>query len=147
MTTLAENKRAGFDYEILEKMEAGIVLNGQETKSIRAGQASLGGAFVTVKNNELWLTNMNVAPWQPKNISHNYDEARPRKLLMHKNEIASLIGKIKTRGLTALPLRLYTHHGKIKVEIGVVKYRKKHDKRELIKKRDAQRDIARTLAE
>ena len=145
MTTLAENKRAHFDYEILETLEAGIVLNGQEVKSIKAGHASLGGAFVTIKGNELWLTNTNIAPWQPKNAPHDYDDTRPRKLLAHKEEISSLIGKIKTHGLTAVPLRLYSQHGKIKVEIGVAKYRKKHDKRELIKKRDVEREIERTL--
>ncbi len=145
MQTFAENKKAHFDYEILETLEVGIVLNGQETKSIREGRASLTGAFVTIKDNELWLTNMTVPPWQPKNVFKNYNDTRPRKLLAHREQIASLIGKIKTKGLTALPLRLYTQHGKIKVEIGVAKYRKKHDKRELIKKRDIEREIERSL--
>lgn len=145
MITLVENKKAAFDYEILETLEAGIVLTGQEVKSVREGRVSLMGSFVTIKNSELWLTNATIPAWQPKNAPHDYGDTRPRKLLTHKEQIGSLIGKIKVKGLTVLPLRLYTQHGKIKVEIGVAKYRKKQDKREFIKKRDIEREIERTL--
>ncbi len=145
MPTFAEHKKARFDYDILETLEAGLVLSGQEVKSIKHGRASLLGAFVTIRGDELFVTNMNVPPWQIKNVSGEYNETRPRKLLLHRAEIAACIGKIKTHGLTVLPLRLYGEQGKIKVELGVAKYRKKHDKRELIKKRDVRRELDRTL--
>lgn len=145
MPTLAENRRARFEHETLDTIEAGLVLNGQEVKSIRAGRAHLTGAFVTVHGEELWLTNAAIPPWQMKNAPPDYDERRPRKLLVHRNEIASLIGRIKAQGLTAVPLTFYTRGRCIKVKIGIVRYRKKADRREVIKKREAEREVRRTL--
>src|SRR3989338_9057872 len=100
MPILAENRRARFDYTVIDTLQAGIVLNGQETKSALAGRANIRAAFVTVHNNELWLTNAAIPPWQVKNAPPEYVETRSRKLLCHKKEIASLIGKIKAEGLT-----------------------------------------------
>lgn len=145
MSTLAENKDARHLYDILETCEAGIALSGQEVKSAKAGRASLRGAFVTMKGEEAFLTNASIPPWQPKNAPPDYDPARSRKLLLRKAELRTLIGKIAQKGLTALPLKFYTKDGKIKVEIGLAKHRKLRDRREIIKKREAQRDIARTL--
>lgn len=152
MGILAENRRARFDYMVIDTLQAGIVLNGQETKSVFAGRANIGAAFVTVHNPstgsgqaELWLTNAAIPPWQVKNASTEYEETRSRKLLCHKKEIASLIGKIKAEGLTVVPLRLYTQGRRIKVELGIVRSRKKADKRELLKKREAERDVRRAL--
>jgi len=142
---LAENKRARFDYEILETLQGGLVLSGQEVKSIRAGRASLAGAFVTLKGGEAFLTNAAIPPWQPKNAPSDHNDTRPRKVLMQKRELAWLTGKLAERGLTAIPLRLYSAHGKIKVEIGIAKYRKRADKREVIKKREVEREIKRYL--
>lgn len=142
---LAENREASFRYEILERLEAGIVLSGQEVKSAKSGRINMRGAFVTMHGNEAYLTNAAIPPWQPKNAPSGYDEQRPRKLLLHKSELKSLTGKLAQKGLTAIPLRVYTKHGKIKIEIGVVKYKKIYDRRETIKKREAAREIARTL--
>lgn len=142
---VAQNKRARFDYEILETLQGGLVLSGQEVKSIRAGRASLAGSFVTMRGGEAFLTNTDVPPWQPKNAPENYNETRPRKVLLRKKELFWLFGKLSERGLTALPLKLYSVRGKIKVEIGIVKYRKKADKREVIKKREVEREIRRMI--
>lgn len=133
------------DYKILETLNAGIVLSGQEVKSIRAGRTNLKGAFVTVSGNELWLTNTGIPAWQVKNAPQDYDEQKPRKLLLRKNEIASLIGKIKAEGLTVIPLKLYNQGQRIKVEIGVARHIGKKDRREIIKKREAERDVRRSL--
>lgn len=145
MGVLAENRRARFDYEILETFEAGLELTGQEVKSIQGGRANLAGSFVTVHDNALWLTNVGIPPWQVKNAPPDYNEQRPRRLLLHRSEIATLIGKIQRQGLTVVPLKLYTRGRRIKVEIGVVRYRKKADQREMIKKREAEREIRRNL--
>lgn len=145
MTDLAVNRRARFDYDVLETIEAGIALSGSEVKSVRAGRAVLRGAFVTIRGNELYLTNATIPPWQPRNTAAEYNETRPRKLLVHRQELSSLIGKMKAEGLTAIPLRLYTRNRRIKVEIGIVRHRKKRDQREAIKKRDAEREMQRHL--
>jgi len=145
MSHLAENKRAGFDYEILEKFEAGIVLIGTEVKSIKSGHMSLAGSYVVSKNNELYLINANVPPYQPKNAPKDYDPLRSRKILIQKSEIAHLADKVHERGLTLLPLNVYTKGGKIKLEFGLALGKKKIDKRERIKKRDTDREIERNL--
>ena len=145
MKPYAVNKKARFDYNILEKFQAGLVLQGHEVKAIKTNKASLKGSFVNLRNNELWLLNAHIAPYQPKNMSANYDPERSRKLLLQKSEIKSLIGKLKQKGLTLVPLKLYNSKGRIKLEFGIGKGRKKYDKRELIKKRQAKREIQRTL--
>lgn len=137
------NKRAYFDYQIFETYEAGIALLGFEVKSVRRGSMSLRASFVTIKDGGLWLTNAVISPYQPANTPTDYDPSRSRRLLLHKKEIMHLIGKLKQRGLTMVPLRVYTKHNKIKVEIGVVRGKKQYDKREVIKKRDAERELRR----
>jgi len=145
MKTLAKNKRAYFDYEILERFEAGIILIGQEVKSIKAGRISLAGSFVVLRNGEVFLIGANVPAWQPKNAPPDYNPERSRKLLLKKSEIKSLIGKSKQKGLTSIPLRVYTKRGKIKLEFAIAKGKKKVDKRETIKKREAERKIRQVL--
>lgn len=152
MKTLTENKKAYFDYEILEKLEAGIALIGQEVKSMKMGKISLAGAYVVLRNNEAFLIGSKIPPYQPKNAPADYDAERLRKLLLKKSEIKYLIGKTKQKGLTLIPLRVYIKNGKrssgrIKLEFAIAKGRKKFDKRELIKKKEAEREIRRALKE
>ncbi|MDD4990261.1 MAG: SsrA-binding protein SmpB [Candidatus Pacebacteria bacterium] len=145
MQTLAENKKAFFDYEILEKYQAGIVLTGQEVKSIKGGRISLAGSFVVLKDSEVFLLNADVPPYQPNNLREEYNQKRSRKLLLQKSEINELIGKSRQKGLTMVPLRVYNHKSKIKVEFAIVKGKRKVDKREKIKNREADREIERTI--
>lgn len=139
------NKRAYFDYEILETFEAGLVLLGHEVKSIRVGKVSLAGSYVIVKNDEALLLNADISPYQPGNIPSGYDQHHTRKLLLKKAEIKELVGKTHKTGLTIVPLKLYNKKRTIKLLIGLAKHKKKHDKRESIKKRDVEREIGRTL--
>ena len=143
----AENRKAHFNYEILEKITAGIELLGFEVKAIKAGQMSLDGAYVVIRGNEAFLIGTSITPLQPKNIpaSFNYDERRNRKLLLTKKEINYLSGKEKQNGLTIVALSVYNIGRKIKVELGLAKGKKKSDKRESIKKRESDREIDRTL--
>lgn len=145
MKTLAENKKAYFDYEILEKFEAGMVLTGQEVKSIKYGRINLAGAHVIIRNEEAYLINANVPPYQPKNVPPDYDRTRARKLLLKKLEIQYLIGKSEQKGLTLVTLRVYTKKGKIKLEFAIGKRRKMTDKKELIRKRETEKDLRREL--
>lgn len=151
MKIISENKKAFFDYEILEKFEAGIFLIGQEVKSIKLGRINLMGSYVVLKqsakNPEVFLIGASVPPYQPKNAPADYDPQRSRKLLLTKQEIKYLIGKSAQKGLTIIPLKVYTNKGKIKIEIGIAKGRKKYDKKELIKKREVDREIKRTMNE
>jgi len=147
MKILAENKKAHFNFEILEKFEAGISLFGQEVKSLKAWGTNLAGTYVTIKGDEVFWVGANIPPWQPKNVGGNYNPQRDRKLLLKKSEIKYLIGKSKQKGLTLVPLRLYTKDGKIKLEFGLGKIRKKVEKKELIKKREIEREIQRALRE
>ncbi|MDI6778487.1 MAG: SsrA-binding protein SmpB [Patescibacteria group bacterium] len=145
MSVLAINKRANFDYDISEKYEAGLVLRGYEVKSVKTRHISLKGSFVTVKGNELYLTNANIPLYKHAGVIVNYNPTQPRKLLLHKAEISTLIGKSRAHGLTLVPIRVYTKRGLLKLEFGVGKGRKKHDKREVIKKRESDRKIERAL--
>ena len=142
---LAENPKARFDYEILETLEAGLVLQGQEVKAIRTGKASIKGSYVKIFNNEAYLLGAQIAPYQPGNTPKDYDPQRTRKLLLKKSELKYLLGKSQERGLTLIPLKIFDHHGLIKLEIGIGKGKKKYDKRESIKKRDTQRMIGRAM--
>ncbi len=142
MKILAENKKATQDYQILEKLEAGLVLEGHEVKAIRQGKISLAGSFIVPKGRELFLVGANVAPYQPANTPKGYVEDRARKLLLHKKEISYLIGKSREKGLTLLPLRVYTSGQRIKIEIAVAKGKKKRDRRQEIRKREAEKEIA-----
>jgi len=132
--TIAENRRAFFDYEMIEKFEAGLVLTGIEIKAVRAKRVDISAAYVRVISGEAWVVNM-VLNW-PDLV----DASRSRKLLLHQSEIDHLIGLSEQKGLTIIPLRTYFHRGKVKVEVGVGRGRKQHDKRELIKKRDFERE-------
>jgi SsrA-binding protein len=140
-----DNRQARFNYEILETHEAGIELLGTEVKSIRAGQANLQDAYALVRNGELVLLNMYVAPHQTTGKYFNHEPRRTRKLLMHKSEIRKLAGSVSQKGLTLVPLRLYLDKGWVKVAIAVVRAKKLHDKREDIRKREDQRDMARAM--
>lgn len=145
MATLAVNKRAIFDYQLLDKYEAGIVLTGGEVKSAKAGQCSLKGGFVTVKGGELYLTNASIPRYKLAGTEESYDPTRSRKLLLKKAEIKSLIGKMKTQGLTLVPISLYTKKRLIKLEFALARGKKKHDKRQDIAKKEARRNIDRSL--
>jgi SsrA-binding protein len=145
MSTLAVNKRAHFDYTISDKYEAGLMLTGQEVKSVKTGHISLKGSFVTVKGNELYLTNANIPLYQHAGNVANYDPTRSRKLLLKKSEIKSLIGKARASGLTLVPIRVYTKKRYVKLEFGVGKGKKEFDKRENIKRREEEKNIRRTL--
>ena len=145
MTSVAYNKRANFDYLITDKYEAGLALTGQEVKSVKAGHISLKESFVTVKGTELFLTNAHITPYKHAGEIKNYDPTRPRKLLLRKAEIKRLIGKVRTEGLTLVPIRVYTKKRYLKLEFGVGKGKKKFDKREDLAKKDAERSMRRTL--
>ena len=143
MKILAKNKKAFFKYEILEKFEAGVVLIGQEVKSLKTRGVNLAGNYIVSKDSEFFWIGANIPPYQPKNAPSDYNPERSRKLLLKKTEIKYLIGKSKQKGLTLVPLRLYTKRGKIKIEFGITRGKKKVDKRELIKKRETVREIRR----
>ncbi len=142
---LAFNKRAKFDYEILDSIEAGIVLLGTEVKSVRAGNMSLKGAFVTIHDEEAYLTNATIPPWQVKNAPDDYAPLRSRKLLLKKSDIAQLIGNKQSQGLTIVPISVYNKGGKIKLKIALAKGKKKHDKKQSKKEADIKRDVDRVL--
>jgi len=142
---LIQNKKAYFDYEVLEKFEAGLKLHGFEVKSLKNKQGSLAGAHVIVRGSEAFVVEMHIPPYQPANTPKEYDPYRARKLLLHKKEIAQLLGFEKQKGLTIIPISVYNKSDNIKVEIGVARGKKRHDKRETIKRRDTERDIGRTL--
>ncbi len=145
MVIISTNKRAYFDYQILETYEAGVELRGFEVKAIKTGRVNLAGSYVVIRNNQAWLLNADIPPYQPANTPPDYDSKRTRKLLLKKSEIKNLIGRVQEKGLTLMPLKVYTKNRKIKIEIGLAKSRKKMDKRELIKKRDIEREISRKL--
>ena len=146
MPVFAENRKAYFNYEILEKFQAGLVLTGPEVKSVRLGRIQLAGSFCRFRGQELFLSGATISPYQPKNTRPGYDPARFRKLLLRKTELKELLGKVKERGLTLLPLRVYsTDAGKIKVEIALAKGKKKWDKRAAIRKREIAREIRQAL--
>ena len=147
MKEITKNKKAYFNYEILEKLMAGISLIGQEVKAIKSGRISLKATYVILRNEEAFLIGANIPPYQPKNAPKDYNPERSRKLLLKKSEIKYLIGKTKQKGLTIVPLRVYNIRGKIKLEIGLVKGKKKFDKRRIIKKRETEREIRRILKE
>ncbi|MFH1575487.1 MAG: SsrA-binding protein SmpB [Candidatus Nealsonbacteria bacterium] len=140
-----KNKRAYFDYEFLENFEAGMVLTGQEVKSIKSGKMTLVGSYIILRNGEAYLINANIAPYQPKNTPKDYDPTRAKKLLLRKKEILYLFGKSQERGLTLIPLRVYSNKGKIKIEFAVSRGRKKADKKEVIKRREVDKEMRREL--
>ncbi len=145
MNEMTVNRRAYFDYDILETYEAGIALHGFEVKAVKTGRINLAGAFAVIKNEETWLLNATIPAYQPANAPPDYDPSRSRRLLLHRSEIREFIGKTASKGLTLIPLKVYTQRGRIKILIGLARHKKKSDKREVIKTREAQREIERTL--
>jgi SsrA-binding protein len=145
MSTYIQNRKARFDFEILETLEAGLVLYGFEVKSIRQGKGKLDGSFVKVRGGEAFLVGASISPFQVANTPKKYDPERVRKLLLSKKELAHLERQTETAGLTAVPLKLYNVGRKIKLELAIARGKKKFDKRETLKARDTKRDIERTL--
>ena len=141
---IARNRRARFDYEILDTWEAGIVLAGTEVKSLRNGQANVSEAYGIVKDGELWLLNLHIPPYEQGN-RFNHEATRTRKLLLHGREIKRLIGEVERKGLTLVPLDLYFKHGRAKVRIALARGKKLHDKRADLREKDDKREMARAV--
>ena len=140
----AVNRRAFHDYFIDEKFEAGMVLTGTEVKSIREGRCNLRDGFVRIDGNEAWLENVHISPYAQGNLM-NHEPMRPRKLLLHHKQIASLIGKVRQKSYTLIPLRVYFARNRAKVEIGLARGKRQYDKRQAIAERDAKREIERAM--
>ncbi len=139
-----QNRKVNFDYEIIDTFEAGIVLTGTEIKSIRLGKCNLKDSYAIIKNNEIFILNMHISQYEQGN-RFNHDETRTRKLLMHKKEILKLRDKLEIDGFTLVPIKLYFKNSKAKLLIGLAKGKKNYDKRESIKKKDIERQLARDL--
>lgn len=141
---VATNRKAGHEYFLLERLEAGIALQGSEIKSIRAGQISLAEAYVRVDGNEAWLEDAHIAPYEQAG-RWNHEPRRPRRLLLHRKEIRKLWDEVRQKGVTIVPLRVYLKDGRAKIEIAIAKGKKLYDKREAIAKRDAEREMERNF--
>jgi SsrA-binding protein len=141
---VAVNRRATHDYFIDDRMEAGLVLTGTEIKSIREGRVNLREGYARIVDGEAWLVNVHIAPYEQGN-RYNHEPLRDRKLLLHRDEIAQLIGRVRQRGYTLIPLSIYLKHGRAKVELGLARGKREYDKRESIARREAQREIERGL--
>ena len=135
------NRKARFNYDLIDTIECGIVLKGTEIKSIRAGKANIKDSYGIIKNNEVYILNMHISPYENGGV-FNHEETRTRKLLLHKNEILKLKNKLELEGFTLIPLKVYFVNGKAKIELGLCKGKKLYDKREDVKKRDIEREIA-----
>ncbi len=146
MDIYSENKKATYDYEILEKFEAGLVLIGQEVKSIKTGHISLAGSYVIIRTNQPELVGAKIPAYQPKNAPADYNPERPRKILLHKKEIDYLMGKVNERGFSLIPLKIYGKNGRVKIEFGLAKGKKKFNKKESIRNRDVEREIRREFS-
>jgi len=145
MADYIRNKKVTFDFELLQKYEAGISLLGTEVKAVRKGQGKLDGAHVVIRGGEAYLTGAAISPFQKANTKSSYQDDRARKLLLSKKELNELFLESEKKGLTIVPIRLYNKGSKLKLEIAVARGKKKHDKRETIKARDTKRDIDRLL--
>ena len=141
---ITQNRRARHDYEILDTVEAGLVLVGPEVKSLRDGRANLSDAYAAIRGSEAWLVNAHISPY-PQASRENPDPRRERKLLLHRSEIARLAGQVAERGLTIVPLSLYFKAGRAKVELGLARGKRSHDKREAIRRREQEREIERAM--
>ncbi|MCI0478733.1 MAG: SsrA-binding protein SmpB [Anaerolineales bacterium] len=141
---LATNRKAYHDYQIEETYETGVALTGTEIKSVRAGSVNLRDSYAQVKNRELWLMNVHIAPYEPAS-RQNVDPYRDRKLLMHRKEILRLFGRVQEKGLTLVPLKMYLKKNRAKLEIGLARGKRQYDKREAISKRDAAREMDRAI--
>ncbi|MBU0614288.1 SsrA-binding protein SmpB [Patescibacteria group bacterium] len=145
MATLSVNKKARFNYELLQKYEAGLVLTGAEVKSAKKGDVSMMGSYLTIRGQELFLRNMHIGKYAPAGEQSAYDPIRDRKVLVHKSELNSLIGKKHAEGLTFVPIRVYTKGGLVKLEFAVARGKKKYEKRETKKKQDEERHMKETM--
>ncbi len=145
MKIIAINKKALFDYQILDRLEAGVVLTGDEVKSLRAGNINLTGSFATITNGELFLLNCRIAPYSHAYSKDEENASRSRKLLVHRRELEKLVGAISRKGITLLPLKLYFKKGIVKVELGLGKHKKAADKKQQLKERDIDREAAREI--
>lgn len=143
---IAENRKARHDYFIQDQIEAGLVLTGTEVKSLRQGRANLKDSYARIKKGEIFVYQMHISPY-PFAYYNNHEPLRPRKLLMHKHEIKNLYGKLNERGFSLIPLRLYFRDGKVKLLLALAKGKRKHDKRESIRRRDEKRDLDRQRKE
>jgi len=143
---IAENRRARHDYHLLERLEAGLTLTGTEVKSLRAGQATIQRAFADIRDGEVWLVGAHIPEYAQGNVA-NHDPDRDRKLLLHRREIDSLLGKVREKGLTLVPTKLYFKNGRVKVEIAVARGKEQRDKRRDLAERDARRQIDRAMKE
>ncbi len=143
MKILARNRKASFEYFLLDRYEAGLELKGSEIKSIRAGQISISEAFIQIENNQAWLVNAHIAPYDAASI-FNHDPKRKRRLLLHKKEILKLYNMVRLKGVTIIPVSLYLKYGRAKLEIATAKGKKLYDKRESIAKRDQEREVMRS---
>jgi SsrA-binding protein len=142
---ISDNRQARYLYHILETYEAGIQLVGTEVKSIRAGKVNLKDGYALVRNSEAWLINVHISPYSPSSQYFNHEPRRTRKLLLHRQELRKLIGKVEQQGLTLIPLKMYLKRGWVKISIGLCKGKKIHDKREDMKRKQDQRDIQRAM--
>jgi SsrA-binding protein len=141
---VATNRRARHDFDILETFEAGIVLTGPEVKSLRAGRAALADAFARVHEDEVWLEGLHIPPYEPAAV-RGYQPTRPRKLLLHRDQIARLVGKTAEQGLTLVPLKVYFTRGLAKVEVGLARGRRRYEKRQSIAEREHRREMERAM--
>lgn len=145
--SLAQNKKAFAEYEVLEKIEAGIELTGPEVKSVRAGQTNLKGSYIEIQNGEAFTNNIHISPYkQAQNQQTTYDPTRPRRLLLHKQEIEKLDAKISEKGTTVIPLDFHLSHNRIKLTLGICRGKKQHDRRNELKKRSQDLEIRRELS-
>jgi len=143
--SLIRNKRAHFDYEILDKYEAGLELFGFEVKSLQGGHGSLAGSYIILRDGEAFLVGATVPPYQPTNTPNGYEPERPRKLLLNKGELATLRGKSEQKGLTFVPISVYNKGRRLKLEFAVARGKKKHDKRSTLKERDDKRHVDKVM--
>lgn len=141
MATLAVNKKTKFDYDLIDEYEGGLVLSGAEVKSAKKGNVNMKGSFITVQKNELWVKNMHIGKYAPAGKQEDYEPTQDRKILVHRNELKQLIGKHKAEGLTIVPIRVYTKGALVKIAFALARGKKKHEKRDAIKKRDTDREI------
>lgn len=146
-STIAQNRRARHEFEIVDTIEAGLVLRGTEIKSLRDHKVSMAEAYARIERGEAWLIGLHIAPWGSADARFNHEPRRTRKLLLHRNQIDELLGRTKAKGLTLVPLRIYLSRGRAKVELGLARGKQQYDRRREIAERESRRDVARQLAE
>ena len=143
---ISQNKKARFEYEVIERFEAGIVLKGTEVKALRRRTVNIGDAFISIRDGEAFIHQMSITPYEMGN-RFNHDAMRVRKLLLHRKEIDQLFGKVREKGFTLVPLKIYLKNGRVKIEVALARGKAEYDKRRTIKEREAKRDLARVMKE